>query len=215
METKPHILVTGATGRLGAYIVPELQKFFEVEAVGIENWDFTYPIPKGKYDLVLHMGAFTNVRQAEVEQNKCFQTNAFGTFQLVQAYKDTPFVYVSTEYAKKPLGVYALTKQLGEEVVKTHPRHLVLRTAFKPTPWIFPFAYEDQYTQGDYVDVIAKVMTTMIVSWDKETSKFAYCGTGRKTMLELARRTRPDTVGNKVDDYNKQIGQDLIPHDYR
>ena len=207
------ILVTGATGRLGAYIIPELKRHFDVEAVGIEQWDFTYPLPEGRYDLILHMGAYTDVKRAEKEKNKCFQANAFGTYQLVMKYLDTPFVYISTEYAKNPIGVYALTKQLGEEIVKYHPKHLILRTCFKPTPWPFPKAYSDQWTQGDYVDVIAQVITTIVTAWDRETSRFIFAGTGRKTMLALAQRTRPDVIPNTVADYIKETGAP-IPYDY-
>ncbi len=203
------ILITGGTGRLAA----ELKKHLEGDYVGIEDWDFIYEVPKGDYDLVLHMGAYTEVAKAEKEPAKCFQTNAYGTFNMVQAYKDTPFIYISSEYCKDPLGVYALSKQLGEEVVKTHPQHLILRTLFKPTPFPFPYAYEDQYTQGDYVDVIAQVLADIVKTWDKK-SDVRYLGTGRKTLFELAQRTRPDVLPNKVADYNKKLGMNLIPTDY-
>lgn len=213
MENK-HILVTGGSGRLAF----ELKKHLEAEYVGIENFDFIYQVPKGEYDLILHMGAFTDVQKAEKEVKKCFDTNVVGTYNLVEAYKDTPFIYISTEYANKPLGVYALTKQLGEEVVKTHPNHLILRTSFKPTPFPFPYAYEDQYTQGDYVDVIAECLADISANFLNKNitgNKITYLGTGRKTMLEMAMRTRPDVLPNKVDDYNAKIGKVLIPHDYK
>lgn len=202
-----NILITGGTGRLAA----ELKKHLQGEYVGIEDFDFIYDVPVKAYDLIVHMGAYTDVAKAETEQEKCMLTNVMGTFNMVQAYKDVPFVYISTEYAKDPLGVYALSKQLGEEVVKTHPNHLILRTLFKPTPWPFPFAYEDQWTQGDYVDVVAKRLAEMIAEWDKKTSRLDYLGTGRKTILELARRTRPDVQPNKVDEYKHSS---LIPKDY-
>lgn len=205
----PNILITGGTGRLAA----ELKKHLEGEYVGIENWDFVYDVPKGKYDLILHMGAYTDVVKAEKEPAKCFQANVYGTFNMVQTYKDTPFVYISSEYCKDPLGVYALSKQLGEEIVKTHPQHLILRTFFKPNPFPFPYAYEDQWTQGDYVDVIAKVLSDIVKTWDKK-SDFRYLGTGRKNVYELAKRTRPDVLPNKVEDYNKKIGMVLVPTDY-
>lgn len=215
---KKRILVTGATGRLGGYLIP-LLKDFEITAVGIENWDFVHQIPKGEYDLILHMGAYTDVQKAEKELKKCFDTNVVGTYNLVETYKDVPFIYISTEYANKPLGVYALTKQLGEEVVKTHSNYLILRTSFKPTPFPFPYAYEDQYTQGDYVDVIAEKLATKVKNWlfngINHQNDTQYFGTGRKTMFEMAQRTRPDVLPNKVDEYNAKIGKILIPHDYQ
>lgn len=209
MGNELSILVTGGTGRLAA----ELKKHLCGEYVGIEHWDIIYPIPKGHYDFVLHMAAYTDVCKAENERQKCFMTNVYGTFNLVQTYKDTPFAYISTEYAHNPLGVYALSKQLGEEVVKTHPHHLIMRTSFKPRPFPFEFAYEDQWTQGDYVDVIAELVAQKVLNWDRTTSEFCFVGTGRKTMFELAKRTRPDVKPNRVEDWVKKTGAP-IPYDY-
>ncbi len=204
------ILVTGGTGKLSI----ELKKHLDGHYVGSQDLDFTKKIEKEDYDLILHIGAYTDVRKAETEEaEKCFQVNTYGTFNLVQTYKDVPFIYISTEYAKNPIGVYALTKKLGEEVVKTHSNHLIIRTLFKPNPFPFDKAYIDQYTQGDYVDVIAKLLSERVKNWDRKTSDLEYLGTGRKTMFELAKRTRPDVEPNSVQDYIKQTGV-KIPTDY-
>jgi len=208
---KNKILITGGNGKLAT----ELKKHFKGDYLSKKDFDFTKPInKKQKYNLILHIGAYTNVRKAEFEgQKKCFMANVYGTFNLVQHYKDTPLIFVSTEYARNPIGVYALTKKLGEEIVKTHPNHLIIRTLFKPNPFPFPKAYKDQYTQGDYVDVIAKLLAERIKNWNKKTSKLEYLGTGRKTMFELAKRTRPDVKPNSVKDYIKETGVS-IPIDY-
>ena len=203
------ILMTGASGKLGT----ELQQYFHEHQLDTDRHDFTQSLVHGEHDLILHIGAYTDVKKAETDWATCFQVNAFGTFNLVQTYKDTPFIYISTEYAKHPLGIYALTKYLGEEVVASHPNHLIVRTLFKPTPWPFEYAYEDQYTQGDYVDVIAKELAHIILAWDRQTSDMLYCGTGRKTMFELAKKTRPDVKPNTVRDYVQQTGVP-IPYDY-
>jgi len=206
-----NILISGGTGRLAS----ELKKHLEGDYVGIEHWDFTYAnqIPKRKYDLVLHMGAYTDVALAEKQPQKCFLTNAFGTFNMVQAFKDTPFIYISTEYAHEKLGVYAQTKYLGEEIVKSHPRHLILRTSFKPNIFPFPKAYANQYTQGDEVGVIAKLLAERVKSWDFKNG-FEFLGTGRKTIFELAKKSRPDVEPNTVEEHNEHLGMNLIPHDY-
>jgi len=205
------ILITGGNGKLAT----ELKKHLPGDYFGREELDFTKPITfDTKYDLIVHAGAYTNVKQAEFEkQETCFMTNVYGTFNLVEHYKDTPFIYISTEYAKNPLGVYALTKKLGEEIVKTHSKHFIIRTLFKPNPFPFEKAYTDQYTQGDYVDVIAELLAKRIKEWDKKTSTLEYVGTGRKTMFELARRTRPDVEPNSVEDYIKET-RVMIPKDY-
>ncbi|MFA6524257.1 MAG: sugar nucleotide-binding protein [Candidatus Paceibacterota bacterium] len=204
------ILITGGTGRLAT----ELKKHLEGNYVGSKDFDFTQDIPKEEYDLILHIGAYTDVKKAEFEdQKKCFMVNVYGTFNLVEYYKNTPFIFISTEFAHNPFGVYALTKKLGEEIVKTHPAHLILRTLFKPNPFPFPKAYIDQYTQGDYVDVIAELLAKKVKEWDRKTCKLEYLGTGRKTMFELAKRTRPDVKPNSVNDYIKETGM-FIPTDY-
>lgn len=203
------ILVTGGTGRLAT----ELKKHLEGEYVGIEMWDFIFQVPPKQYDLILHLGAYTDVKHAEQEQDKCFHTNVTGTFNLSKAYKDTPIIYFSTEYARNPIGVYAKTKRWAEEIIIDHTApHLVIRSSFKPTPFPYPYAYENQYTQGDYVDVIAELLAKRVLDWNFE-SGFEYLGTGRKTMFELAQRTRPDVLPNRVEDYIAQTGAP-IPFDY-
>ena len=208
---KDKILITGGNGKLAT----ELKKHLPGYYLSRKDFDFTKPIIlKKKYDLILHTGAYTNVKKAELEdKKKCFTTNTYGTFNLVQYYKDTPFIFISTEFAQYPFAIYALTKKLGEEIVKTHPNHLIIRTLFKPNPFPFPKAYKDQYTQGDYIDVIAKLLAKRIKKWNRKTSKLEYLGTGRKTMFELAKRTRPDVKPNSIFDYMKETGL-FIPKDY-
>ena len=211
LHTQSKILITGGNGKLAT----ELKKHLPGDYLSKEEFDFTKPIIlKEKYDLIVHIGAYTNVKMAESEgKQDCFMVNAYGTFNLVQHYKDTPFIFISTEYAHNPIGVYALTKKLGEEIVKTHRKHLIIRTLFKPNPFPFPKAYIDQYTQGDYCDVIAELLAKRILEWDRKTSGLEYLGTGRKTMFELAKRTRRDVLPNSVEDYIKETGTP-IPKDY-
>ncbi len=198
------ILITGGNGKLAT----ELKKHLKGDYLSRKDFDFTKPITrKQKYDLIVHVGAYTNVKKAEFEdKKKCFMANVYGTFNLVQHYKNTPFILISTEFAANPFAIYALTKKLSEEIVKTHSHHLILRTLFKPNPFPFPEAYTDQYTQGDYVDVIAKLLAKKIKKWNRKTSKLEYLGTGRKTMFELAKRTRPDVKPNSIHDYMKKVG---------
>ena len=201
------IWMTGARGKLGQELVKHLN-------VDTRRIDITKEVPKLDFDLIIHAAAYTDVAMAEINLNKCFMTNVNGTFNMVRTYKDIPFVFISTEYAKHPLGVYAITKYLGEEVVRQFcPHYLILRTLFKPNPWPFPFAYSDQYTQGDYVDVIVPLIAEKIKNWDMKTSETCLIGTGRKTMFELAKRTRPDVESNSVTEQRMKVGG-IIPYDY-
>lgn len=195
------ILLTGYRGKLGT----ELRKCIQVKEF---EGDIKCVNEKQHCDLIIHAAAYTNVAQAEQDPYICFDTNVNGTFNLVKLYNDVPFVFISSEYARNPIGEYAWTKKWGEEIVKSHPNHLIIRTLFKPNPWPFEYAYEDQFTQGDYVDVIARLIAKKINSWNKKGSEECYIGTGRKTMYELAKRTKPDVIPNKV--INRFIPKDYL-----
>lgn len=171
-----------------------LQKLFRVNAPSHKELDITKKIKyKYKPDLVIHAAAYTNVAKAEKEDRKCWKVNVLGTYNLVNKYKEVPFVYISTEYAGNPVNFYSYTKLFGEVIVKKIAKKwLTIRTLFKPNPFPWKKAFIDQMTQGDYVDVIASLIVKEIEKWNKTDCKLVYVGTGRKNMYELARRTRPD-----------------------
>lgn len=180
------ILLTGGSGLLGT----ELKKYLRwYDAPSHKELDICDYIPKRRYDLIIHAAACTDVVKAETDRMACFRTNVYGTLNLVEAYPFTPFVYISSEYAHKPVNFYAITKSLGEQVVMTHSNYLIIRTLFKPNPFPFPKAFKDQYTQGDYVDKIAPLIVKLIKNWDRQP-RLEYVGTERKTIFELALRTR-------------------------
>lgn len=181
------ILLTGGSGRLGT----ELQKLAGFDAPTHSEFDITNP-PKKSYKLVIHAAAYTNVDKAETDTEECFRVNTGGTARLVSAYRNTPFVYISSEHANKPVNMYSASKLAGEEIVKTHPRHLIIRTLFKQRPWLYDNAWTDQITCGDYTDTIAKLILAAINEWDTYECKTILVGTGEKSIYELAKMTKPD-----------------------
>ena len=183
------ILMSGGSGLLGS----ELKKYLDLDAPSREELDITKKITKKKkYDLIIHAAAYTNVDKAEVEIEKCFKTNILGTVNLVEAYPNTPFVYISSEYVNRPINVYSYSKLAGEIIVEEKAKaYCIIRTLFKEKPWRWAVAWLDQMTQGDYVDVIAKMMVDFIAEWDKKTSVKTFLGTGRKSMYDLALKTNP------------------------
>jgi dTDP-4-dehydrorhamnose reductase len=187
------ILLTGGSGRLGQ----EIQKYTKCIAPSQQELNITKQINKTPVDFVIHAAAYTDVIKAEVERDKCFAVNVLGTLNLVQTYFNTRFIYISSEYANKPQNFYSWTKLWGEEMVQKHPNHLIIRTSFVVSPFPHEDAFIDQYTQGDYVSIIASLILKEII---KGTTGLIYIGTGRKTMFELARKTIPDIKGISVDD---------------
>lgn len=185
------ILLTGGSGRLGV----ELQKLRKFDAPSHDEYDITDndALPRLDSEMVIHAAAFTNVDVAEIDPNRCIKVNVGGTALLAMRYQSIPFVFISSEHAHNAVNLYSGSKYAAEEVVKAiHPHHLIVRTLFKPNPYPFDNAWTDQITQGDYVDIIAKLTLEAIDAWDKKTSDTIYVGTGRKSIFELAQQTRPD-----------------------
>jgi dTDP-4-dehydrorhamnose reductase len=214
------ILLTGGSGLLGTNLIKLLKQQdgdgnlfprIEIDAPSRLELDITQTIIPQDYDLIIHSAAYTDVVKAETEVKECIQTNVIGTLNLAKAYEKTRFVYISSEYAHDPVNYYSLSKYLGELVVnEITEKCLIIRTLFKPTPFPWSKAFTDQYTQGDYVDVIAPLIVEKILNWYGSESELCYIGTGRKTIYDLAKQTKPDVREGSVDD----VTSVRLPKDY-
>lgn len=203
-----NILLLGKSGLLGQHLTIEADtpthKELDIKKKIDDKW-------RDKYDLVIDCVGYTDVAGAEIERRQCFNVNVSGTLNLLDTFPTTPFVFISSEYARNPVNFYGLTKMLAEQLVMTHPNYLIIRTLFKPDPWPYEYAFMDQMTQGSYVTKIAPKIEQAIKEWDRK-SKLIYVGSGgRKTMYELAKQTRPDVKPNKVSD----IITVKLPRDYQ
>jgi len=200
-----NILVTGGSGRLGT----ELKKYLKGQYPTKKQFDITKIKKTPRCDLVVHMAAYTNVDKAEIEKFECFNINVIGIYQLLSHLSDKPFVFISTEHVNAE-GVYFQSKLIGEMLVKNLAKnYLIIRTLFKPNPWPWKYAFTDQMTQGDYIDVIAPLIAKAIKDWDGE-SKTIYVGTERKSMFELAKRTKPNVKPNSVNDLPLKRPKDYL-----
>ena len=201
-----NILITGGSGLLGTHLQQHLPGRYPTHAA----FDITTAQAALPCDLLVHVAAYTNVDRAQDERTACFTANVLGTLHLLALYPITPFVFISTEHVHAQ-GVYFASKRIGEELVKTLARrYLIIRTLFKPTPYPYPTAWIDQMTQGDGVDAIAPLIAREIQRWDG-ASKTVYVGTGRKSIYQLARKTRPDVRPTLVEDYHGAVAR---PKDY-
>lgn len=197
-------LLTGGSGLLGRHLK------IEADRPTHQELDITYAIKPKKYDLIIHAAAYTDVQEAEDNKEECFEVNVTGTLNLLEAFVDTPMVYISSEYAYNPVNFYSLTKHMAEELVLNRGDCLIIRTLFKATPWPFEKAFTDQFTQGDYVDVIAPLIEEEIQRWGRSGKRLLYVGTERKTMFELAQQTKPDVQPNSIKDMAIPV-----PRDYK
>lgn len=200
-----NILITGGSGRLGT----ELKKHLKGQYPTKKKFDITKIRKIPLCDLIVHMASYTNVDKAEIEKFECFNINVIGTYQLLSHLSDKPFVFISTEHVMAE-GVYFQSKLIGELLIKNLSKnYLIIRTLFKPNPWPWEYAFTDQMTQGDYIDIIAPLIAKAIKDWDGK-SKTIYVGTERKSMFELAKRTKLNVKPNSVDDLPLKRPKDYL-----
>jgi dTDP-4-dehydrorhamnose reductase len=213
------ILMTGGSGRLGGALQAQMP---ELSAPLRAQLDLTRPdsvaaaLDAHTPTLVVHAAAYTDVTGAEREREACWETNVTGTRYLVAAarVRGLPLIHISTDYVffgdrggyreddtPGPVrNYYALSKLAAEEVVRTLPRHLVIRTSFRPERWPYPVAFDDLYTSQDYVDVIAPDIALALRRFDEIPYPTLHIATERKSVFELARRRAPEVQrGSKAD----------------
>lgn len=216
-QNKLTVLLTGGSGLLGTELQKRLKAYpqFDVFAPTHKEFDITkLDLYENKYtfipDVVIHAAAWTDLVSAEKKGNrqKVYDLNVRATDNLVRAFASSYFVYISTEYVYNyKLNYYSYTKAVAEEVVKHHRCNLIVRTLFKPRPFPHDAAFTDQYTRGDYVDVIAPMILYRVINGD---TGIANIGTERKTIHDLALETRPFIKKISVD----SITGVKLPKDY-
>jgi len=180
-------LLIGGSGKLGT----ELQKYIKCDAPSSKKLDITKQFTWSKdYELIINASGYTDVAGAEKDPDRCYDINFFGVSNLANYFNGIPMVHISTEYIYNPQNVYSWSKVASEGALK-HP-YLCIRTLFKPRPYNHDRAWVDQWTTGDYVDVIVPMILTKIANWDKKSSIVTNVGTGRKTIYDLAKMSKPD-----------------------
>jgi dTDP-4-dehydrorhamnose reductase len=124
-----HVLITGAGGQLGRALRDAFAAD-DVTALGREDWDVTFPpsdtVSQGRFDLVLHAAAWTDVDAAEANPQGAAAVNVGGTANVASL--GAPLVAYSSDYVfdgrkrepyvesdgPSPLSTYGRTKLQGE-----------------------------------------------------------------------------------------------------
>ena len=208
-----NVLLTGGSGRLGSELTELLP---DLVAPSSRDLDITDPdsvdaaVARYRPDLIVHAAAYTDVSGAETNRAECWRVNVVGTRNLVRAAyeREIPMLHISTDYVfygdrggyqeDDPLGpvrnAYAMSKLVAEEVVRVLPRHLVIRTSFRPREWPYESAFEDVYTSQDYVDIIAPDIALAVQNFERIPFDTLHIATERKSVFELALRRKPDVA---------------------
>lgn len=153
-----NMLITGASGMLGATLVNFFLKDYNVFGTGatdFENTDFNYMkfdlasdsyedlITWSKPNIIIHCGALTNGNYCEENPTKAFNVNGVSVQKFLKAtISNVKIIYISTDavfpsklnLAKEsdcvyPENVYGKSKELGEFFLKTADRSFtIIRT---------------------------------------------------------------------------------------
>jgi dTDP-4-dehydrorhamnose reductase len=150
------ILLTGKDGQVGFALHKKLASLGEVVATNRHKLDLANPdaikafIDKIQPDIIVNPAAYSQVDKAESEKLLAHQVNAIAPKVLAEKASELniPIIHFSTDYVfdglkhepyietdqANPQSVYGQSKWEGEEAVRNHKKHIILRTS-----WVFGF----------------------------------------------------------------------------
>jgi dTDP-4-dehydrorhamnose reductase len=148
------ILLTGKDGQVGFALHKKLVSVGEVIATNRNELNLENPdairafIEKIKPDIIINAAAYTDVDKAETEIELAHKVNTEAPKVLAEkaSQLDIPMIHFSTDYVfdglknepyvetdqANPQSIYGKTKWEGEEAVRQHKKHIILRTS-----WVF------------------------------------------------------------------------------
>jgi dTDP-4-dehydrorhamnose reductase len=148
------ILLTGKNGQVGFALHKKLVSLAEIIAtdrheLDLENSDaIRMFIEKIKPDIIINTAAYTEVDKAESEIELAYKVNTKAPKVLAEKASELniPMIHFSTDYVfdglknepyeesdtVNPQSIYGQTKWEGEEAVRNHKKHIILRVS-----WVF------------------------------------------------------------------------------
>jgi len=222
------ILITGGNGKLGKALrdifpdalTPGRDTLNVLDKNSVDNF-----FKDKKFDLVIHAAAYTSVTKAETEKELCWNTNVRGTEYLVDALKrtnpQTHFTYISTAcvfYGDRgmyteddiphPKNFYAITKLVGEYIVRRLEQRLIVRTNFVARePWPYPRAFTDRFGTYLYADQVAKKINEL--TSENKQGLIHIAGDTKMSMFDLAKRTSPEIAPMTMQDTKDPLTIDM------
>ena len=204
-------LLIGASGLLGSNLKIDSLKpsSSELNILSDESVLSYFSLINEPKNIILS-AAYTNVVGANYDKKSAYNLNVLAVQRvckfLNKLYLGRPrLVYISTDYvfdgsigsykADDPINpvsnnYYALTKALGESSATTYENSCIIRTSFcRSDIWPYEFAFDDQFTSRDNVEIIANIIDTKINS---SNVGILHVGTERKSVFDLAKKIKKD-----------------------
>jgi nucleoside-diphosphate-sugar epimerase len=120
------ILVTGASGFIGKWVVGELQMGEHETVAFTGDLRDKRTFPSDIFDVIIHLGA--RVDKRFWESDDLYKVNVEGTANLLVQYPDSKVIYISSaDVEREILSRYASTKKETEGLVLVSPINLVIR----------------------------------------------------------------------------------------
>jgi len=212
---KRSVLIIGASGNLGKYLVSLFETSFYCRCPTHKEFDVTN-LRKNEitgYDVVINLAGKANVPQIEQDDSSARITNIRGTDYLSNnVSKESRVYHISSDYVYsgdecnsketdllKPFNKYGLTKALGDMNLLSRGMNnlTIIRTSFKPIIWPYLFAFNNVYTNADYIDVITNKIFLFIRN--NNPAGVYNIGTQVKTVYELAKERNSLVLPKELD----------------
>ena len=115
------VLLTGNKGFIGAQIENGL-KSAQIDYKGMDKGD---PIPEDRFDIILHFGARTLIRESAKYPYRYFEDNLDFTLRLLEKCRSdsTSIVFPTSGSVQEATNPYSLSKKQGEEWINLY--HLI------------------------------------------------------------------------------------------
>ena len=148
------ILLTGKDGQVGFALHKKLASLGDIIATNRNELNLENPdairafIEKIKPDIIINAAAYTDVDKAEIEIELAHKLNTEAPRVLAEkaSQLNIPIIHFSTDYVfdglknvpymetdqANPQSIYGETKWKGEEALRNHKKHIILRTS-----WVF------------------------------------------------------------------------------
>jgi dTDP-4-dehydrorhamnose reductase len=215
------VFLTGGSGTLGGELYRLLveaghivysPRSAEVDIVDLSSIE-RYLSDKN-IDLVINCAAYTDVKSAEKEIQKCIDINIIGTANIVKycSTKSIRLVHISTEHvfdgerglykvmdAINPISKYAKSKGAAELCARMYENCLVIRTSFFKKEFPYEKAFIDQWSSKDYIDIIAPKIFDQCLT---QKNGIVHCVSSRRTLFEIAKQRKDDVKPWSRKDFN-------------